>query len=569
MVLVLMVIFFIIKQSPVWALPIITGKIINLISEVWAAHQKNDFYNDPSAVAWISFYAVVMFVLIVQNVPMHTLYVQCLSSAVRHVQLTLRSALVVRLQQLSMSYHDEAHAGKLQSKVLRDVDAVEGLCRMLTENLLQGSIVLTIALFMTLTKAPSVTLFFLASVPAAVLLTRFFHRRMKHQNEQFRKEVEEMSGRVSEMIDMIPITRAHAVEGTEVDRLYRQLLKIRHAGQAVDRTNGIFGSLGWAQFQVFQLACLLFNIWQCYRGTIPVGDVVMYQGFFGMVVGAVQGFVFILPQMTTGIESIRSIGEVLESPDIEHNEGKTAIANVKGRITFDHVGFKYPASDRHSVEDFSLDIAPGECVAVVGESGSGKSTLMNLLIGFRRPSSGRILLDGIDMATINYRSFRRFLAVVPQQTVLFNGSIRDNITYGLEHVTEDQLKRALEMANCDFVNKLPRGLDTPIGSRGGKLSGGQRQRIAIARALLRDPRIIILDEATSALDLHSEHVVQEAINRLIEGRTTFIVAHRLSTIRHADRIVVMSNGRMLETGTHEELLSRQESAFSKLHALQT
>jgi ATP-binding cassette subfamily B protein len=194
---------------------------------------------------------------------------------------------------------------------------------------------------------------------------------------------------------------------------------------------------------------------------------------------------------------------------------------------------------------------------------------MNLIIGFRRPGSGRILLDGVDMATINFRSFRRFVAVVPQQTVLFTGTVRDNITYGLQHVSEAKLADAMEMANCaDFVRKLPQGLETSIGSRGGKLSGGQRQRIAVARALLRDPRVIILDEATSALDLQSEFLVQQAINRLIEGRTTFIVAHRLSTIRHASKVVVMNEGRISEMGTHQELLERKNSAFSRLHALQ-
>jgi ATP-binding cassette subfamily B protein len=378
-----------------------------------------------------------------------------------------------------------------------------------------------------------------------------------------------MSGRVSEMIEMIPITRAHAVEGAEVGRLHVQLERIRDTGQKLDTANNLFQSCAWATFQGFQLLCLLFNIWQCYHGWISVGDVVMYQGFFGMIVGAVQALLGIMPQLNTGIESMRSIGEVLESPDIEENDGKFDVASVRGSFEFERVRFEYPGVDRPAIDDLSLSVRAGECVAVVGESGSGKSTLMSLIIGFRRPTGGRILLDGVDMATINFRSFRRFLAVVPQQTVLFTGSVRDNITYGLQNVSEARLADALQMSNCtDFVQKLPQGLDTSIGSHGGKLSGGQRQRIAIARALLRDPRVIILDEATSALDLESEFLVQQAINRLIEGRTTFIVAHRLSTIRHANRVVVMSEGRITESGTHQELIDREGSAFARLHALQ-
>jgi ATP-binding cassette subfamily B protein len=566
--LLLVAIFYAIKQSPVWVLPIVTGNIITRITEIYAAHQAH-LPEDPRAVGRILFNALVMFVLIAQNVPMHTLYATCLSSAVRQVQLVLRSALVLRLQQLSMSFHDNVQSGKLQSKVLRDVEAVENLCRMLIENLLSGGIIILAGLVVTLSRRPSVTIFFAMTVPAAVILTGLFRKPMRRRNEQFRMELEDMSGRVSEMIEMIPITRAHAVEGTEVDRLHTQLLRIRTTGTRLDMANNLFGSAAWAMFQFFQLLCLLFNIWQCYHGWISVGDVVMYQGFFAMIVGAVQGFVAIVPQLTGGIESIRSIGEVLESPDVEQNDGKQEVKHVIGRLDFEQMSYTYPGATRPAVEDFTLSVPAGECVAVVGESGSGKSTLMNLIIGFRRPTGGRMLLDGVDTATINFRTFRRFLAVVPQQTVLFTGSVRENITYGLQHVSPAKLTEALEMANCaDFVSKLPDGLDTPIGSRGGKLSGGQRQRLAIARALLRDPRVIILDEATSALDLQSEFLVQQAINRLIAGRTTFIVAHRLSTIRNANRVVVMRDGRITEVGTHAELLNRSDSAFARLHALQ-
>ena len=222
--LLLVVVFYTIKQSPVWMLPIVTGNIITKTTEIYAANHGGAPAS-PGAVSSIMLSALVMFVLIAQNVPMHTLYASCLSSVTRHVQLILRSALVVRLQQLSMSFHDSTETGRLQSKVLRDVEAVESLARMLIENLLQGSIVLIAALVVTLSKRPSDTLFFLLTVPGAVLLTRAFRKPMRKRNEQFRREVEEMSARVSEMIEMIPITRAHAIEGTEVERLHRQLLQ--------------------------------------------------------------------------------------------------------------------------------------------------------------------------------------------------------------------------------------------------------------------------------------------------------------------------------------------------------
>ncbi|MFZ4397317.1 MAG: ABC transporter ATP-binding protein, partial [Kiritimatiellia bacterium] len=266
--------------------------------------------------------------------------------------------------------------------------------------------------------------------------------------------------------------------------------------------------------------------------------------------------------------SVRSIGEILENPDIERNEGKAAVSEVQGRFEFRDVTFSYPNSSQPSLRDFSLVVEAGQTVAVVGESGSGKTTLMSLIIGFRRPERGQILLDGRDMETLDLRQYRRQLAVVPQQTVLFSGSIRDNITYGLPEVPEAKLQDVLRMARVnEFLDDLPDGLDTEIGEHGSKLSGGQRQRIAIARALIRDPHVIILDEATSALDVISEKLVQEAITELIRGRTTFIVAHRLSTIRNASRVLVLRDGTLVESGRHDDLV-RAGGEFAKLRDFQ-
>ncbi|MGE4490297.1 MAG: ABC transporter ATP-binding protein, partial [Kiritimatiellales bacterium] len=218
--------------------------------------------------------------------------------------------------------------------------------------------------------------------------------------------------------------------------------------------------------------------------------------------------------------------------------------------------------------DFLLDVTPGECIALVGSSGAGKSTVMQLLIGFRRPQAGRILFDGKDMEECDMRTVRRFISVVPQETVLFSGSIRENIVYGLGDINEEHLNEILSAAHLfDVIAALPKGLETRIGEDGALLSGGQRQRIAIARALVRDPRILVLDEATSALDVVSEKKVQEAIDHAVQNRTTFIVAHRLSTIRRADRIVVMQDGRIAEIGSYDELMERR-GLFFEMQQLQ-
>ena len=252
-------------------------------------------------------------------------------------------------------------------------------------------------------------------------------------------------------------------------------------------------------------------------------------------------------------------------PDIELNKGKRRITDVQGHFQFETVSFDYPNSGVTSIIDISLETKPGETVAIVGPSGAGKSTLLNLIIGFVRPRAGRILLDGQDMNTLDLTTYRKFLSVVAQDVVLFRGTIRENICYAAPNVSEDDLQKAILDANLDeFLDQLPKGLNTFIGEGGAKLSGGQRQRLAIARALVRNPRVLILDEATSALDSQSELLIQEALDRLMAGRTTFVVAHRLSTIRNATRIIVLDHGRIAEMGSHTELI-QNNATYASLH----
>ena len=262
------------------------------------------------------------------------------------------------------------------------------------------------------------------------------------------------------------------------------------------------------------------------------------------------------------------MSEVLNAQTMKKMRQKP-VEHVHGAVQFDHVSFGYAEDRPLAVNDFSLDVKPGECIAFVGESGSGKTTLMNLLIGFWRPQKGNIYLDGIAQSELDVRSWRQHIAVVPQHTILFSGSLRDNVRYGREDIDDATIEAAIDSANLrEMVNEMPEGLDTKVGENGMQLSGGQRQRVAIARAIVRDPQIIILDEATSALDVASEREVQIAIDHLINQRTTFIVAHRLSTIRHANRIVVMRDGVCREMGSREHLLAKPESEFSRLESLQ-
>jgi ATP-binding cassette subfamily B protein len=301
---------------------------------------------------------------------------------------------------------------------------------------------------------------------------------------------------------------------------------------------------------------------------ITLGDVVMLTTYFALMTNSVLTLVSTAPQATKGLEAIRSIGEVLQCPDLELNEGKALVTAVRGEFTFEAVSFRYPGAEAAAIEDFDLRVQPGETVALVGPSGAGKSTVLNLAIGFLRPTAGRILLDGQDMAGLDLRAYRRFVSVVPQESILFDGSIRENVTYGMKGVPDATVVAALQSANAwEFVSPLPEGIATTVGEKGARLSGGQKQRLAIARALIRDPRVLILDEATSALDTETERLIQEALERLMVGRTTLVVAHRLSTIRRAHRIIVLNHARVVEAGTHESLLAAG-GLYAQLHQQQ-
>lgn len=477
------------------------------------------------------------------------------------------TTLCTRMQQLSIGYHSRVSAGVLQAKVVRDVETVEQMVQQTAETGLGAITVLVGGLVIIAVRTPEFVPVFLVGVPAAALVVARLRARLRTHNEHFRHEVETLSSRVTEMTRLIPVTRAHGLEGKALRRMDGTLRRLLTSGMRLDLVNGRFGSLAWVVLNmvgVLVLAAAALVSYYGVRGVTP-GDVVMLSAFLTTLTNSTTTLAGLAPVITKGLESVRSVGEVLQAPELEDNEGKAHLDSVRGAAEFQGVGHAYDHG-RPAVRDFTLSVTPGETIALVGASGAGKSTVLNLVIGFIRPASGRLLLDGTDMNTLDLRTYRRFLSVVPQESILFDGTIRENVAYGMDDADEETVRTALRDANAlEFVDRLPQGLDTLVGERGARLSGGQRQRLAIARALIRDPRVLVLDEATSALDTRSEALVQQALARLLHGRTTFVVAHRLSTVRGADRIVVMGEGRILETGTHEELL-RRGGAYTALHA---
>lgn len=550
------VFFFILKHSPTWIIPIATANIINVVTR-----------QEPNTPRIILINVVALMVVLVLNIPFNYLHTLLYAKAVRQIECDLRSALVRKMQQLSISYYSRTQSGRLQSKIIRDVEQVQTLSAQIFISVLSIITGLIVSFAVVITRSREVFVFFVLTIPAAVFLVVLFRNRIQQDNRQFRREVEETSAQVMEMVEMIPVTRAHAREDQETARMEAQLHRVAQKGLRLDMVQTYFGSISWVVFQVFQVLCLGFTAWMAFRGRIGIGDVTLYQTYFSSIVNQISNLVTLIPIIAKGLESVTSIGDVLREEDVEDNRGKPELTRVQGAIRYEDVSFGY--SGQPILQHFSLDIHPGETIAFVGGSGSGKTTLINLAIGFLHPQQGRVLVDGQDLTKINLSSYRRHISVVPQQSTLFTGTIRENITYGSEEITEEQLQQVIRATHLeDVIDRFPGGLNTRISEHGANLSGGQRQRISIARAFVRDPRILVLDEATSALDLASEKQIQSALQELTKGRTTLIVAHRLSTIRNADRIAVIGQGGLLECGSYQELMEKK-GAFYQLQSLQT
>jgi len=549
--------FFVLASSPTWIIPLIFSAVVDIAVE------------RPDNAVWkFIVCAIIGFVFIIQNIPTHMLRIKYFSLAKRDVEAGLRGAMVRKLQQLSISFHKDMAAGKIQSKVMRDVEAVEGFASQLFNTVLSVGINFIISLTIVLFTNFYVFLMFLVCIPLAVFLRNLFAQKMRDYSKDFRKNVESTSAAVMDMIELVPVSRAHALEDYEVKKITDNVVEVAKSGYKFDFIQNLFGAAQWAVLVFFRVLCLIVTGVMAYNGIISVGAVTLFQNYFGNIVSHVSSIMNLLPTFAKGTESINSIGEILCHGDVEDNTNKKKIKKLDGEYVFENVHFKYDDSTP-VLNGLNLTVKKGETVAFVGESGAGKTTIMNLIIGFNSVTSGRLLIDGQNIDELDLHEYRTHISVVPQNTVLFSGSVRDNITYGSRNVSKKQLENAIKMARLESViENLPNGLDTSIGEHGSKLSGGQRQRISIARAIIRNPSVIIFDEATSALDSETEREIQKAIETLSKGRTTFVVAHRLSTIRNADKIAVMRDGVCVEFGSYDELMEKK-GEFYALKQLQS
>jgi ATP-binding cassette subfamily B protein len=541
-------IYFSIKHAPAWILPLATANIIDVL-----------VYKQP--IEHLLFNAGLLFFAVLQNFPINLLYVKYLALAIRNVEFHLRSALVERMQQLSMGFYLRTNAGALQTKVIRDVENIEGMVRNGADGGFAAINSLCGAVIITAIRIPEFLPFFILVGPITAYVIIKLRKTMNERNEEFRGEIEGMSARVNEMTTLIPITRAHGLEQSALRQMYDSFSNVKRAGLKLDAFNAKFQAAAWVIFQIANVSCLLIAAWCAYYGyfNVSTGDVVLLSAYFGQLIGSVILLSSLAPYISKGLTSVRSLGEVLESPDIEVNSGKKRVELIEGKVEFKDVSLMYPGASTWALSEINVKAVPGKVTALVGASGSGKSTFINLVIGFLRPTKGKVFLDNQDMTQLDMREVRKFVSMVPQESVLFDGSVRDNVIYGIGDVVEEEFIKALKDANAwEFVSQLPDGPNTIVGERGARISGGQKQRLAIARALIRNPRILILDEATSALDSESENLIQQALANLMKDRTTFVVAHRLSTIMRADEIIVLDQGNLVERGSHLELLARKQ-----------
>lgn len=507
--------------------------------------------------------------LLLINIPMQKIYISSRNDAARSIAAMLRGAIVNRLQHMTIRFSKEMASGRIQSKIMIDVDSIHAFIVNLHTNGVHILVNLSTVIVVLIVKGNlPLLLFFSICGPVAALVARFFKKDIKQKSSDYRRAREETNARVNDMVNMIPVTKAHALENEEIDKLTRQVSKTERAGYRLDAVSNRFTVSNWLVMQFFQLACLALAAYMTITGKITAGDIAVYLSYFSTFVMYISQLANLIPAIASGCEAVNSIDEILGSNELEDDRGKQSIGTLCGEYIFKNVVFHYKDDDRRVLNGLDLVVKQGETVALVGESGSGKSTIVNLVTGFNYCTDGTVTVDGKDIKTVERASYRRQIAVVLQNSILFSGSVRDNITYGAKSVSEEQLREVIREACLeDVIADLPQGLDTMIGEHGNRLSGGQRQRISIARALIRDPRVIILDEATSALDTVSEKHIQQAIENLGKNKTMFIVAHRLSTVKNADKIAVIKDGRCVEFGTYDELVEKQ-GEFYKFRQLQ-
>jgi ATP-binding cassette subfamily B protein len=403
-----------------------------------------------------------------------------------------------------------------------------------------------------------------------VIGTHIFWQKLRQRFERQWQIRSAMTAALGSVLNGARVVKAFAQEEREINAFHRRSHSLFQSQVGVEQAWSTIGPILGLLMTSGSFVVWYVGGFQVITGQITFGTMTMFQFFLGQLYGPLQGMTRIADWLSRALTSAERVFEVIDTePDVKDVAETVPMPHIEGAVTFENVAFGYDRS-RRVLEEFTIDVKPGEMIGLVGHSGAGKTTIINLLSRFYDPVEGRILIDGVEMKKIAVHDLRSQLGIVLQEPFLFPGTIADNIAYANPKATPEEIMRAAKAANAhDFIMRFPDGYDSQVGERGTRLSGGERQRISIARAILHNPRILILDEATASVDTETEKQIQEAIQRLIKGRTTFAIAHRLSTLRNADRLVVMDKGKIAEMGTHDELMNKEGGTFRRLVEMQT
>ncbi len=508
-------------------------------------------------------------ILIAAQMLFSFLRVYTFSLVTQKTMADIRFGLFERLMFMPITFFEQRRVGELTSRITADVQQLQQVLSVYLAEFLRQVVTLVGGIAWILFTSPQLTLFMLAVFPPVVLITVVFGRFIRKHSKRTQDDLADTNVLVEESLHNISVVKSFTNEIFELGRYRQALKKVVANALKADLYRGLFIS-----FIIFALfGTIILVIWygagMVQDGDLKIGHLFSFILFMVFIGGSLGGLPDVYSQILKAVGATERLKEILdeeEEPGIDKNQKEVA---VNGHVQYHNVRFSYPTRPESEVlKGISLEIKPGEKVALAGSSGAGKSTITSLLMRFYDVSEGSILVDGKPLSDYAVHAIRAQMGVVPQEVILFGGTIRENIAYGRLKATEEEIRDAARQANAlDFIEEFPEGFDTVVGDRGVKLSGGQRQRIAIARAILRDPTILLLDEATSSLDAESERLVQDALDKLMEGRTTIIIAHRLGTIRDVDRIYVLDHGQVVESGSHQELMA-QTGTYHKLVQLQ-
>jgi subfamily B ATP-binding cassette protein MsbA len=557
-------------RGPLWvgSVFLIAASAVNLAVPLFIKRLVDVVFVDKDLSA-LNAIAVAIAGLFILQMVCSTVHNYLFDRTEKRVAVDFRKALFSHLQTLSLSFFVKRRTGEIVSRMTNDISAIEGVVTDLPATLLQQGIRLIGGVTIIIYMNWKLTIMILALAPVLVLFARTFGRRLKSLSTEVQDKLAQATTVLEENISCVPVVKSFVREEFENQRFAAAVEDVFLSAKKRVTISAFFGpTIGFIAFST-SLILLWYGGREVIAGRISPGDMMAFILYATIIAGPMGSFARLFTRLQEALGASRRLFEILDQTgEVRDAPEAQDPPPLRGKVEVRHLRFHYRA-DQEVLKGITFAVEPGERVALVGPSGAGKSTLIQLLHRFYDPTDGDILIDGIPLKHIRLKGYLSQIGLVPQETILFGGTIEENIRYARHDATPEAIVAAARAANAhDFITRCPDGYATVVGEKGIRLSAGQRQRIAIARVILKDPRILILDEATSALDNESEMLIQEALERLMQGRTTFVIAHRLSTIHNADRILVLHHGQLVETGTHAQLME-QKGMYQYLYTLKS